>query len=103
MTEKYAKCYLCKGDATTKDDPTTTGRGEIIHCKGKCVNRYSVTFKAFKFYLDHKRDEPLTDDDRLKLSKYVSEKDVSINEVVPIDTDVIKRVTRKESVHTTIK
>lgn len=94
MTEKYAKCYLCKGDATIKDAPTM-GWGEIVNCKGKCVNRYSVTHKAFYFRLDHKRDKPLNDNDRLQLSDYVNEQEVSINEVVPITLAVIKGVTGK--------
>ena len=98
MTKEYTKCYLCAADATQIDNPNEA-RGVIVQCEGMCVNRYSVTFRALEFYLDYKREEPLTADDRLKLSEYVNKQDVPGGQVVPINTDVIKKVTGKESVH----
>ena len=91
MEKVKLKCYLCGGEAEKSDDPFNP-RDELVECKGDCVNRYKVTSEALRFYLDWEREKPLTDEDRFELSSYV------YKQVVPITTDVIKEVTKKESV-----
>lgn len=89
--DKDIKCYLCGCEATQKDDPHNP-RDKIVECKGGCVNRYKVTDEAFRYKLDWGKKDPLTEDDRIKLSKHV------FKQVVLIDTEIIEKLTGKRSV-----
>jgi len=88
MEKVKFKCYLCGGEAEKSDDPSNP-RDELVECKGDCVNRYKVTSQAIRYYLDWERGRPLTKEDRIELSSYVHK------QVVPITTNIIKKVTKK--------
>ena len=90
MTHPKIKCYLC-GEEATLLEPDTSG-DKIVECRC-CANRYRLTSFALKFFFERQDEkEILNDHDKAKLSEYV------YKHVVPINPDVIKKVTGKESV-----
>ena len=90
MTHPKIECYLCGGEATLLEPDTS--RDKIVEC-GTCANRYRLTSFALKFFSEREDEkEILNDSDKEKLSRYVYE------HIVLIDSDVIKKVTGKESV-----
>lgn len=90
MTHPKIECYLCGSEATLLEPDTS--RDKIVEC-GSCANRYRITRAALKFFFESEDEkENLNDDDKEKLSEYV------YGHVVPINPDVIKKVTGKESV-----
>lgn len=93
MSKVKCECYLCRKEAEKFKEEAS--RSEIIKCS-HCVNRYKITDRALRFRLKKKEgEEKLTEDDRLKLSKYVRTQDVKNDQPVLIDCEVIKKVTGK--------
>ncbi len=90
MGDQKIKCYLCGTEATSLT-PDDSG-DEIIECR-RCANRYRISAIVFKYYFKQEDEEILNENDKKKLSEFV------YKHVVVLNSDVVKKVTQKESVN----
>ncbi len=87
MTHPKIKCYLCGEEATLLMPDTS--RDRIVECRC-CANRYKIPSKEFHFFFEV--EGKLDNDDKEKLSMFI------YSHFVKITSNVIKKVTGKESV-----